>query len=578
MARTASLSLETAAFSRVMTSVAVCLGHVAALCDRRSLVSSLRAEMQNLSRVEAAARHSLVADEATAFVAILLGPRAHPAPSASASFIFAPEQRGRSILRDLEAFCAEGFFVEFEQRTRSALRDLEHKARNLVMNCDYAQRCDVLWEEKVGPGRRERRIFTPEFDGRCLLYVQESKAFVAAVLAARAFPAAPSRAVLTPRQYRTVKSFMRGVDEGVIQQATAIFLTQAAQSAVFAPEEDGRSLLRDLEDFERPSLSLALFHHHTRFLDAEIQNFRATELVENFELRSLLALPVQTPSRAVRPVLGRATQTPKGWSSRTASSRISMAYTPHSSTAGPAPDAPAVLWAMRHSEEFMSIESSGRWRLSQLEKELWKDMFEGHGDIVRHRGAEAARIAESRRQRVEFAGAVANGDALAGLVDTERMQRHFLFFEQDAAWWADVRDRPSRPSDTSMFRRSNVRALETLSYPPIDRMSQCEWFEPFWEPPTLDVADGDFVRWCEEAEELCRAATKREEDDEREALKDAAFGDVSGDDEVGYHLREYESEWTERAENGEPTQESTHAPAHFYNNCGEEFDDCFGEL
>ena len=76
---------------------------------------------------------------------------------------------------------------------------------------------------------------------------------------------------------------------------------------------------------------------------------------------------------------------------------------------------------------------------------------------------------------------------------------------------------------------------------------------------------------------MCRAATKRE-DDEREALKDAAFGDVSGDDEVGYHLWEYEAEWTEPAKNGEPTQESTNVPAHFINNCGEEFDDCFGEL
>ena len=81
-----------------------------------------------------------------------------------------------------------------------------------------------------------------------------------------------------------------------------------------------------------------------------------------------------------------------------------------------------------------------------------------------------------------------------------------------------------------MFHRSNARALESLSSPPIDQMSQCEWFKPFWEPPHS----------------------------------------------VG--TNEYTRVWTERAENGEPEQESTHAPAHFYNNCGEEFDDCFGEL
>ena len=220
----------------------------------------------------------------------------------------------------------------------------------------------------------------------------------------------------------------------------------------------------------------------------------------------------------------------------------------------------------------MSIEASGRWRLSQLEKGLWLGMFEGHGDIVRHRAAEAARLAELRRQRVEFARAVAGGEALAGLVDTETSQRHFLFFEQDNAWWANVRGRPSRPSNSPMFHRA---ALEALNSPPIDRMAQCEYFEPFWEPPMLDVADGDFVRWWEEAEELCRAAATREEDDEREAMYDEAFGDdaVSGDGDA-----EYVRVWTEWAENGEPTQESTHVPAQHYNNCGEEFDDCVGEL
>ena len=246
-----------------------------------------------------------------------------------------------------------------------------------------------------------------------------------------------------------------------------------------------------------------------------------------------------------------------------------MEYTPHADSTGPAPETPAVLLAMRHIEEYALFEHSGRKSISDLERALWLRMFEGHGDIVRHRAAEAACIAESRRDRVYLAHAVARGEVLAGLVDTEKAQRSFLRYEEECAWEGDFLGRRVSLRDAQMFHRQNRTAFITVTYQPCDRLVQEEYFEPFWEPPQLDVADGDFVRWCEEAEEIRRSAIWVEEKDALPEVDDEFDSETSGeDDDAG----------TERSEDGDPTQKSTHAPAYFSNKCGEVFDDCVGEL
>jgi len=297
-------------------------------------------------------------------------------------------------------------------------------------------------------------------------------------------------------------------------------------------------------------------------LEGEVRDLRATELQEVIELRMLLARPIQSLPRTSVP--GRATQTPPGWASRKAATNL-LAYAPHSGSGGPAPDPPAVLWALRHIEEFRLIESSWRHSLSQLEKGLWMGMFEGHGDALRHRGAEAARVAECRRQRVELARAVASGEALKGLVDTEAAQRQFLSYDE-LSEFDELRGRTSRRHlvlDTSAFHRGVRDALTAQQSALVDRIVEVEYRAPFWEPPTLDVADGDFVRWCEEAEELDRAAIEREE---RNDFEDEESRDRSTNG----------SECPE--EDDELTRLPTHAPAYHHTNCGEAFGDCVGEL
>ena len=377
--------------------------------------------MQTLSHAEATARLSMGTDETTAFLALLLAPRTLCWPHAS--FVFAPEQRGRSLLRALEATCSEGLFTESERRARSICYDLEWAAWRRLTNCAYACRCDVL----EYPRRLRRKVTDPEFDGRFEIRLREKAAFVDILLvwtkffmnearylhnvAARATPASPSRVDLA---------------------ATDVRLARASQAGVLLSEECCRSGLRDLEDSERQSLALA------HLLRGEIIYLRETESVEVTQLRSLLALPVQELPRAVGPAPGRSTQTPKGWkSSRASDARSMMEYTPHADSTGPAPETPAVLLAMRHIEEYALFEHSGRKSISDLERALWLRMFEGHGDIVRHRAAEAACIAESRRDRVYLAHAVARGEVLAGLVDTEKAQRSFLRYEEECAWEGD---------------------------------------------------------------------------------------------------------------------------------------------
>ena len=85
----------------------------------------------------------------------------------------------------------------------------------------------------------------------------------------------------------------------------------------------------------------------------------------------------------------------------------------------------------------------------------------------------------------------------------------------------------------------------------------------------LDVADGDFVRWCEEAEEVRRSALWIEEEDALPEIDDDFDSETSGGDGDAESAR---------SEDGDPTQKSTHAPAYFYNKCGKVFDDCVGEL
>ena len=448
VARAAILSLELAAFSLVMTSVASSLGHAAAARDLRSRASLRLAGSRSFLDAEASARCSLAADEAAVFLDVLLAPHTHCWPHTS--FTFAPVQRGRFLLRALEDSCSEGLFK-------------------------------LVFAE----------VSLPENAERCGIRLREGAEFTE-----------------------------------ILSDWTVFFRDQA------------------------------------RFV-------LETESLEVTQLRGLLALPVQEIPRAVGPAPGRSTQTPKGWkSSRASDARSIMEYTPHSDPTGPAPETPAVLWAMRQIEEYERFESSDRFKTKALEKELWLRMFEGHEDIVKHRAAEAARVAESRRDRVSLAHAVARGEVLVGLVDTEKAQRNFLRYEEECARAADIHGRRVNRSDALMFHRPSWMSLIAETCPPLNRLSQEEYFEQCWEPPQLDVADGDFVRWCEEAEESFRRVLIYEWED----------GHPERDHEFCDESRDGSDNGSERSEDGEPTQKSTHAPAYLSNKCGEVFDDCDGEL
>ena len=167
-----------------------------------------------------------------------------------------------------------------------------------------------------------------------------------------------------------------------------------------------------------------------------------------------------------------------------------------------------------------------------------------------------------------MAHAVARGEVLVGLVDTEKAQRNFLRYEEECARAEDIHGRRVNRSDALMFHRPSWMSLIAETCPPLNRLSQEEYFEQCWEPPQLDVADGDFVRWCEEAEESFRRVLIYEWED----------GHPERDDESCDESRDGSDNGSERSEDGEPTQKSTHAPAYLSNKCGEVFDDCDGEL
>ena len=150
----------------------------------------------------------------------------------------------------------------------------------------------------------------------------------------------------------------------------------------------------------------------------------------------------------------------------------------------------------------------------------------------------------------------------------KKAQRNFLRYEEECARAADIHGRRVNRSDALMFHRPSWMSLIAETCPPLNRLSQEEYFEQCWEPPQLDVADGDFVRWCEEAEESFRRVLIYEWED----------GHPERDHEFCDESRDGSDNGSERSEDGEPTQKSTHAPAYLSNKCGEVFDDCDGEL